>query len=418
MMLKIDEVYQTTITNLENEGNGVCKIKGVITFVPKALESEKVLVRITDKKKSFARGKLVRVLEENEKRIVPDCPYYNECGGCNLRHQTSEENLKFKKEKVINALKRIGKIDVKVDNVIKSFKENNYRNKASFKVEEDKIGFYEEGTYRLIDIKNCMLLSDKINEALKVIRMYISLNDNNITDITIKYGNAKDELLIIVNSNSNSDIKILNYLKNKLDNLKTLIFNDKIVYGDGYIRELIKDLMFNCSYKSFFQVNSYQVETLYETAIKLAKLNKKDVALDLYCGVGTITCFLSKYISKVIGIEIVDDAVRDAKENAKLNNINNVSFICGDVSKKIDLIKDKIDVIFVDPPRKGLDKKVIGAIKKINPKKIVYISCNPVTMARDLSYLNDLYDVKKVVPVDMFPNTAHTECVCVLETRI
>ena len=334
------------------------------------------------------------------------------------RHQTSEENLKFKKEKVINALKRIGKIDVKVDNVIKSFKENNYRNKASFKVEEDKIGFYEEGTYRLIDIKNCMLLSDKINEALKVIRMYISLNDNKITDITIKYGNAKDELLIIVNSNSNSDIKILNYLKNKLDNLKTLVFNDKIVYGDGYIRELIKDLMFNCSYKSFFQVNSYQVETLYETAIKLAKLNKKDVALDLYCGVGTITCFLSKYISKVIGIEIVDDAVRDAKENAKLNNINNVSFICGDVSKKIDFIKDKIDVIFVDPPRKGLDKKVIGAIKKINPKKIVYISCNPVTMARDLSYLNDLYDVKKVVPVDMFPNTAHTECVCVLETRI
>lgn len=417
MMLKIDEVYETTITNLENEGSGVCKIKGVITFVPKALESEKVLVRITDKKKSFARGKLVRVLEENEKRIVPDCPYYNECGGCNLRHQTSEENLKFKKEKVINALKRIGKIDVKVDNVIKSFKENNYRNKASFKVEEDKIGFYEEGTYRLIDIKNCMLLSDKINEALKVIRMYISLNDNKITDITIKYGNAKDELLIIVNSNSNSDIKILNYLKNKLDNLKTLVFNDKIVYGDGYIRELIKDLMFNCSYKSFFQVNSYQVETLYETAIKLAKLNKKDVALDLYCGVGTITCFLSKYISKVIGIEIIDDAAIDAKENAKLNNINNVSFICGDVSKKIDLIKDKIDVIFVDPPRKGLDKKVIGAIKKINPKKIVYISCNPVTMARDLSYLNDLYDVKKVVPVDMFPNTAHVECLCVLKLK-
>ena len=175
--------------------------------------------------------------------------------------------------------------------------------------------------------------------------------------------------------------------------------------------------MFDVSSKSFFQVNSMQAEKLYDTAIKSAKLSKNDVALDLYCGTGTITMIVSKYVKKVIGIEIVEDAIRNAKQNMNINNINNVNFICGDATKEISKIKEKIDVIFVDPPRKGMDRKAISIMKKINPKKIIYISCNPVTMARDISYLTDLYDVKKVIPFDMFPNTAHVECVCVMERR-
>ncbi len=412
--IKIDEIYETKITALENEGKGVCKVGGMVVFVPKTLPGEKVRIRITEIKKNFARGKLIEILEKSDRRTKSRCPYYDECGGCDLRHQEAKENLKFKKEKVENALKRIGKINVSVEEVLSSYKEDNYRNKASFKVENNKTGFYEEGTYRLIDIKECLLCEDEINKALNIVRRYIEYNDNEIKNITIKYGNALNEILIDIESNSNRDIRILDYLTTNLGKLKTVIFNDKIVYGDGYIKELTNGLMFNVSSKSFFQVNSIQTEKLYETAIKLAKLNKEDVVLDLYCGTGTITSIVAGHVRKVIGIEIVEEAVLDAKENLKINNINNVKFICGDATKEITKIKEKIDVIFVDPPRKGVDRKAIAVMKKLLPKKIVYISCNPVTMARDLSYLNDLYEVKKVVPVDMFPNTAHVECASLL----
>lgn len=416
-ILKIDEIYDTYVIGLENEAQGVCKINGMIVFVPKVLVGEKIRIRITEIKKNFARGKAVEILEESKERIESKCPYYEECGGCDLRHQTIDENLKFKREKVYNALKRIGKIDVDVEKCVPSFKNDNYRNKASFKVENDRIGFYKEATYQLTDIKECLLVENEINDCLKEVRKYIKNNNNKINSITIKYGNARGELLIDIYSLDEEDIKIIDFLIDKVSCLKTAIFNDKVVYGKGYIEEISNGLMFDVSSKSFFQVNSVQAEKLYDTAIKSAKLSKNDVALDLYCGTGTITIIVSKYVKKVIGIEIVEDAIRNAKQNMNINNINNVNFICGDATKEISKIKEKIDVIFVDPPRKGMDRKAISIMKKINPKKIIYISCNPVTMARDISYLTDLYDVKKVIPFDMFPNTAHVECVCVMERR-
>lgn len=415
--IKIDEIYETEITSLENEGSGVCKINQMIVFVPKALPGEKVRIRITEKKKNFARGKIVEILKSSDKRIESKCPYYEECGGCNLRHQTSKENLKFKKEKVETALKRIGKLDVKVEDTIPSLKEDNYRNKVSFKVEDNRIGFYGEGTYQLIDIDYCLLAQKQINDSLNVIKNYLKENDNEIKNITIRYGNAMDELLIDIYSLNNKDIKILDYLTTNICNLKSVIFNDKVVYGNGYIKEISNGLMFNVSAKSFFQVNSVQTEKLYDEIVKVANLSKDDVVLDLYCGTGTITSIVSKYVKKVIGIEIVEDAIIDAKENLKINGINNAKFICGAAAKEISKIKEKVDVVIVDPPRKGVDRKAIAIMKKISPKKIVYVSCNPVTMARDLSYLNDLYDVKKVTPVDMFPNTAHVESVVLLERK-
>ena len=415
--LKIDEIYDTYVIGLENEAQGVCKINGMIVFVPKVLVGEKIRIRITEIKKNFARGKAVEILEESKERIESKCPYYEECGGCDLIHQTIDENLKFKREKVYNALKRIGKIDVDVEKCVPSFKNDNYRNKASFKVENDRIGFYKEATYQLTDIKECLLVENEINDCLKEVRNYIKNNNNKINSITIKYGNARGELLIDIYSLDEEDIKIIDFLIDKVSCLKTAIFNDKVVYGKGYIEEISNGLMFDVSSKSFFQVNSMQAEKIYDTAIKSAKLSKNDVALDLYCGTGTITMIVSKYVKKVIGIEIVEDAIRNAKQNMNINNINNVNFICGDATKEISKIKEKIDVIFVDPPRKGMDRKAISIMKKINPKKIIYISCNPVTMARDISYLTDLYDVKKVIPFDMFPNTAHVECVCVMERR-
>lgn len=415
--LKIDEIYETVITSLENEGCGVSKINGIVVFIPKALVGEKVRLRITEIKKNFARGKIVEILEKSNNRIKSKCPYYDECGGCNLRHQTDTENLKFKKEKIENALKRIGKIDAKVEDVIPSFKNDNYRNKLSLKVEDDKIGFYGEGTYQLIDIDYCLLAHEEINKALKVIRIYIKEFKNKIKNVTIKYGNAMNELLIDIYSLSEEDVNIVNYLTSNIDNLETVIFNDKVLLGTGYIKEISNGLMFNCSSKSFFQVNGMQAEKMYDTAIKLAKLKKDDVVLDLYCGTGTIGMILSCHVKKVIGVEIVEDAIKDARQNLIVNDISNVDFICGDATKVISKIKEKIDVIFVDPPRSGIDRKAIAIIKKIMPKKIIYISCNPVTMARDLSYLNDLYNINNVVPFDMFPNTAHVECVSVLHRK-
>lgn len=412
--IKIDDVYEVTIDSLENEASGVAKVGGMVVFIPKTLIGEKVRIRITEIKKNYAKGKVIEILESSKDRIKQSCPYYDECGGCNLRHQSCNESLKFKKNKVENAIKRIGKLDVQVDDVIPSYINDNYRNKASFKVEKERIGFYGEGTYQLVDIKYCLLMKKEINNALKVIRNYLGNNKNEIKNITIKHGNAMDEILIDIYSVNEEDVKIKDYLVGNIYNLKTIIFNDKIVYGNGYISQIINGLMFNCSSKSFFQVNDTQTEKLYNTAIKLANLNKNDVVLDLYCGTGTITSIISTHVKKVIGIEIVPDAINDAKCNLMINNISNVRFICGDAAKKISKIKEKIDVIFTDPPRSGIDRKAVAIMKKISSKKIVYISCNPVTMARDLNYLSDLYEVKKIVPIDMFPNTSHVECVSLL----
>lgn len=415
--IKLDEVYEVVIDSLENEGQGVCKVNGMIVFVPKVLPNERARIRITETKKNYARGKIVELLNASDERTDSLCPYYNECGGCNLRHQTSECNLKFKEEKVKNAIKRIGKMDVNVDNIILAVKNDNYRNKASFKVEGNRIGFYAAGTYQLVDIDYCMLLDDNINDALKIIREYISVNTNEIKTITIKHGNALNDLLIDIYSVNKEDIKITDYLINNINNLKTIIFNDKVVYGDGYISQIVNGLMFNCSAKSFFQVNDIQAEKLYKTAIELAKLDKDDVVLDLYSGTGTITNLVAQRVKRVIGIEIVEDAVKDAIKNSNINSISNTKFICGDAAKEISRINEDVDVIFLDPPRNGADKKTIEVITKLLPKEIIYISCNPVTLARDLGILNTLYNVKKVVPVDMFPNTSHVECVCVLKLR-
>ena len=415
-MLKIDDIYETTITGLENEGKGVSKIDGMVCFVPKTLPNEKVRIRITEIKKNFARGKLIEVLEESDKRIKPTCPYYDECGGCNLRHQAPEENLIFKKEKVENAIKRIGKLDVKIEDVIPSYKEDNYRNKVSLKVENDKIGYYGEGTYQLVDIEECMLAEKEINDALRVVKGYLRKKENEIKSITIKHGNAKNEILIDIYSTSDKDIDIIDYLIS-IRGLSTVIFNDKIVYGNGYIKQITNGLMFNCSSKSFFQVNSMQMEKLYNEAISLAKIKNSDTILDLYSGTGTISCIMAGHAKKVIAVEIVEDACLDAKQNLITNNISNVQIICGDATKEINKIKEKIDIIFVDPPRAGVDRKALAIMKKINPKKIIYISCNPVTMARDLNLLSDMYKVKKVQPVDMFPNTSHVECITLLERK-
>ncbi|MEG2351591.1 MAG: 23S rRNA (uracil(1939)-C(5))-methyltransferase RlmD, partial [Bacilli bacterium] len=370
--IKIDEIYETTITSLENEGSGVGKVKGITVFVSGALVGETVRVRITQVKKNYARAKLIEIISPSITREKSECPYYGKCGGCNLRHQTEKENLNFKKAKIVTALKRIGKIDAEVQDVIPSLKVNNYRNKATFKVEKNKIGFYEENSYRLIDIDNCKLLEENINQCLIHIRNYIKSNDNQVKMITIKYSNAFGNLLVDVFSADEKDERIIKYLIDMDKNVKTIIFNDQVRYGDGYINQITNSLMFKCSAKSFFQINTVQTEKLYDTVMSVANLQRDDVVLDLYCGTGTLTNIIAKKVKRVIGIEIIQDAVFDAKENAKVNSINNVKFLCGNVLNEIKHINAKVNAIFIDPPRKGVEKSTLEVVLKIFPKKIIY----------------------------------------------
>lgn len=412
--MKIDKIYECKIMYLENEGSGVARINNFVVFVPKTLVGELVKIKIVKIKKNYAVAKLLEIIKPSKYRIKPNCIYYDSCGGCNLRHQTSEKNLEFKKNKIDIAMNKIGKININTEDIIPSFQEDNYRNKAIFKVEKDKIGFYEQNSYFLVDISYCKLLNDKINNILLLIREYLKEHKNNkIYEITIRHTVANDEILVNILS-KNEEIEFINYLK-EIKNIKSISLNNKLVYGDKYISEVLNNLMFKYSAKSFFQVNTRQAENIYKYLLEL-DLHENNIVLDLYSGVGTIASIISKKVKHVYGIEIEEEAVEAANKNLKINNINNVTYMLGNADN-LNNIKDKIDVVILDPPRGGSNKKTLDNIIKLIPNRIIYISCNPVTLARDINYINNKYEVKSTKAFDMFPNTSHVETVCLLQKR-
>lgn len=412
--MKIDKIYECEIMYLENEGSGVTRINNFVVFVPKALVGELVKIKIVEIKKNYAVAKLLEIIRPSKYRIKPNCIYYDACGGCNLRHQTSEKNLEFKKNKIDIAMNKIGKTNINTEDIIPSFQEDNYRNKAIFKVEKDKIGFYEQNSYFLVDISYCKLLNDKINNILLLIREYLKEHKNNKTyEITVRHTVANDEILVNILS-KNEETEFINYLKG-IKNIKSISLNNKLVYGDKYISEVLNNLMFKYSAKSFFQVNTRQAENIYKYLLEL-DLNENNIVLDLYSGVGTIASIISRKVKHVYGIEIEEEAVEAANNNLKINNINNVTYILGNADS-LNNIKDKIDVVILDPPRGGSNKKTLDNIIKLIPNRIIYISCNPVTLARDINYINNKYEVKSIKAFDMFPNTSHVETVCLLQKR-
>ena len=450
--VKKNKEYLVEIIDQGFEGEGIAKIEGFTIFIEGAIKGEKCRILIVKVTSSHAFGKLVEILEKSKYRVEPDCATYKRCGGCNLRHIDYEETLNIKQNTVQNLVNKTLNNKIKVEMTVGMGNPYNYRNKAQYPVGFDKsgepvMGVYAKRTHEIIPMRNCMIqnpVSEKI--ANVVLGFFIKnnipiYNEKNgeglLRHIVIKVGIKTHEIMCILVLNKKElkkEKELIKVLIREFPEIKTIVKNynmkntnvilgneNEVIYGDGYIYDELGDYTFKISPLSFYQINPIQTEALYNIAIEMADLKKTDTLFDLYCGIGTIGIFASQYVNRVYGIEIVKQAIEDAKENANINNIRNIEFFAGDVEKVFEnVLKEhnvKPDVIFVDPPRKGLDKHTIENILNIKPEKIVYISCNPASLVRDLKLLEESYEIKKIQPVDMFPFTSNVECCAVMELK-
>ena len=396
---------QYKIEKLDNFGRGISHINNKIVFISNALEDEVVDATTTYSNKKFDEAKVNEIIEVSRMRIKPICPYFDICGGCNLLHMNYDDQLKFKYNKVKDIIFKYLKENIKVNDVIYS-NQFNYRNKASFEVKE-KLCYKMRKSTNLVDINYCYLLDNNINDIVHVLN---NLNLKNINNITIRTG--EEDIMVIISGNPTQEI--IDALKEKA---RSIYVNDKLVYGRSNIVSKIGNYEFFVSDKSFFQVNKYNVKNLYDKVLGYAELTGNENILDLYCGTGTIGIYLSKYAKSVIGIEVNEQAIFDANVNKNKNNIENISFICDTTSNINNIVNNDFDVIIVDPPRSGLDKNTINFLINSKAKRIVYVSCDIMTLVRDLNILKQDYDIREITPVDMFPNTYHVECVCVLKLK-
>ena len=402
------------IIGLDHYGRGIGKSENKTVFIDNALITEEVEIEITKNKKNYSEALVTKYIKTSSNRVVPKCPYYEECGGCNIMHMEYSSQLQFKENKVKEILKKFADIDESTIKNIVPTKELNYRNKVTLQVKE-KIGLYKKTSYELININECLICNHKINKIIKILN---NINLNGINQIIIKVSDYSEEIMIVFYLEKDiNEEKIINELKGSCTNIIVKYKNkSKALYGTNYITEKIGDYLFRISADSFFQVNNDGMHKLYELVKEHANIDKKSNVLDLYCGTGTIGIYLSNTCNNVIGIEINEYAVKDAIKNKEINHINNIDFICDDVSNIIDKYKD-IDTVIVDPPRSGLNSGLIANVLNINPKKVIYVSCDPITLARDLKQFKELYDINMIIPVDMFTNTYHVECVAVLNKK-
>ena len=394
-------MVKVKIERYSNQLEGIGYVGGKVIFVPKTKVGDVVDVDITEEKSSYYRGTLTTA------NAKVDCPYFFECGGCTLRNFTYDETIKLKEDLITKLLK-----DKNIYSGNITFYPNinhyNYRNKISLKIVNGKIGFYKEKTNSVVEIDKCLIAKDAINDFLPEIPK-LKINTG---DITIRC-NYNDELLIVIKT---SDIIKYNFeLLKEEHKIAGVVINGKKVLNDDFIIDKIGDTLFKISYDSFFQVNNYGALKIID-AIK-ESLNSEDTVLDLYCGVGTIALSIADSVKNVVGVEIVKNAILNALSNMKMNNISNAEFMLGDVSKTVDKIKNKFSTVIVDPPRAGLDSDTKKFIVDNLPEKVIYVSCNPITLVRDLVELKLKYDVKSVILVDMFSFTYHCESVTILEKR-
>ena len=379
---------------LDNFGRGIGLIDGKVIFIPNFLPEEKAEIVITENKKNYMEGKITKIYKSSSKRILPQCPY-KECG-CHINHIKYEEALEFKKQKVKDILKRLAKIDINNIDIISSDKIIGYRNKITLKVKNGMIGYYKNSTHSLINIDKCIICNQKINKILQIIK---KCDLSSVKSIVIK---SDEEVMIIIEGYM--DIK-------KLEKYSDSIYmNNKHIFGKKEITYTLKNYKFLVSKDSFFQINKEVCLKVYDKVLEY--IGKGEKCIDLFCGVGTISIFLAKNFKKIIGIEINKEAIKCAKKNAIINNIDNVEFKCADaniISKHLSATS-----LVVDPARSGLSPEGIQNILNIKPQKIVYVSCNPITLARDLQKLSKYYIVKDMTLFDMFPQTYHVECASLL----
>ncbi len=448
-MVKKNEEYVITIEDMGTEGEGVGKIDGFTLFVKDALPGDVAKVKVVKEGKNYGYGRLMEVIKPSEHRVDAVCPVARQCGGCQIQEMSYEAQLAFKEKKVQNNLERIGKIapsEYEMCNIIGMKEPYHYRNKAQFPVGTDKegnivTGFYAGRTHSIIPCDDCAI-GDEINkEILAIIKRHMKKHgiksydeerhNGLVRHILIRRGFTTGELMVCIIING-TDFKGSNELVEELKNIdgmtsislninreKTNVIMGKTIidlYGEGYITDYIGDVKFRISPLSFFQVNPVQTRELYGKALEFAGLTGNESVWDLYCGVGTISLFLAKAAKKVYGVEIVPEAIDDARKNAALNNIENAEFFVGKAEEVVPKMYKECgigaDVVVVDPPRKGCDAKLLETMIEMSPKKIVYVSCDSATLARDLKFLRENgYEVRKVQPVDMFPHTGHVETV-------
>lgn len=432
------------------DGKGIVKNDGKVIFVDGILKDEVGEIEITHESNNQTIGRLVKLSSPSPYRQKPFCPLAKECGGCVFQHLNYQKQLEFKTSHVQDCINKFSKIDIKVKDCIGMENPFKYRNKSQvpFCMEGKKIkyGFYKQGTHKIVQMESCAIqtsdadnILNTIQELLKKYKLSAYEEDKRkgiLRHVLIKKGFSTNEIMVVLVTNVNSFPKRKDLVKDLIKeypNIKTIVQNintrdtnvilgeqEVVLYGNGYIEDILLGVKFKISSKSFYQVNPIQTATLYSKAIELANLSSNDRVMDAYCGIGTIGLIVSKKVKEVIGVEIVKEAIKDAHANSKLNNITNANFVLDDASNfMVNLAKttEKIDVVFVDPPRKGCDEKFLSSIMKLFPQKIIYISCNPSTLARDLYALKEKYNIKEIQPVDMFPHTYHIETIALLEKK-
>ena len=444
-MLSKNKEYIVDIVDIGQGGVGIGKYEGFTVFVDGGLVQDKIKVKITKSKKNYAVGDIVEIIEKSPFRVERKCSEsLRQCGGCQIQELDYQKQLDVKTNEVKQVISRIGKLDdVVIHDTLGMEHPFRYRNKAQFPIQKKDnmpvIGFYKKKSHDLISTDECIIQHEVNDKIIKIIKTYIRAYNVSIYDekthkgllrhVVTKVGFTTGEVMIVLVANGKKLPylkELASVLKENIPGFKTLVVNvntqktnvilgkeNIVAYGDGMIRDYIGELVFEISPLSFFQVNPLQTEVLYNKALEYANLGENDTVFDIYCGIGTISLFLAQKAKKVYGIEIVEDAIKDAKRNAKINNMDNVEFYVGkaeEVVPKMYKEGKRANVVVVDPPRKGCDEKVLDTIVSMEPDRVVYVSCNPSTLARDLAYLNERgYKCHEIQPVDMFPHSVHVE---------
>ncbi len=442
-MIQKNDIYEIEITGMTEEGDGVGRVDSMAVFVPYTIVGEKVRVLIVKVLKNFAYGKLMEVLEPSSHRVKAECPYFYQCGGCQLWHMDRDAELSYKRQKVEDCLKRLGKLDMIPEETDDCGMMERYRNKAQYPVTEDGIGFYRRNSHQVIPMTDCRLQGERDALVLDAVKEWMA--EEAITPYTeenhqgilrhIYLREGKEGILLVLVTRTKELLKtdgLLSKLKEREISVVGIVQNinekqtnvvlgreNTCLWGKDYLVDAIGHVQFKISSQSFYQVNRYETEQLYRLAGGFAELTGKETLWDIYCGIGTIGQFLAKKAGKVIGVEIVPEAVENAKENAVLNEIANAEYYCGKAEVLVpELVArgERADVVILDPPRKGCETELLDAVASVKPKRIVYISCKPSTLARDLKYLAEKgYETQKVIPVNMFPRTSHVETVALLK---
>ena len=442
--LREGKIYSGTVEGYTSEGQGVVRLDGAVVFVPGTIRGEEIDLRITKVMKTSCAGEIVKIHDPSPERMEPECPYAGKCGGCAYRHLTYPEELWAKRQRVQDALTRIGGLDLTVEEILGAKNPEHYRNKSQYPVGADgSIGFFQARTHKVVPIRRCLIQTEAADRTAQAVgewmrRYKISAYDETTGKGLVRHVcvrvNRKGESLCCVVVNGNKvprEPELAAYvtaavphtvgvLLNSNTRRGNVILGDKYrtLFGRNYLMDTLCGLEFKLSMPSFYQVNRDQAEVLYGKALEFAGLTGNETVLDLYCGIGTITLCLAKAAKRVIGAEIVPPAIRDAKENALRNHIENAEFFCGDaadIAAKLESDGLRPDVVTVDPPRKGLAPEVIASVAAMGPEKVVYVSCDPATLGRDVKIFREFgYEAKRAAAVDMFPGTAHVETVVLL----